>query len=566
MIELLVRHLSIRNFRGIRSLDWSIKCPVKCLIGPGDSTKTTILDAIEWALLPHWNLQIDDSDFYQTNTANMIEITATVGKLPTELLSDAKFGLYLRGWNPEDGINDEPKETDELVLSICLKIDETLEPQWTVVNDRSEGKTISHRDRAKLCINRLGTFPERHLSWSRGSTLLKITEDKSAANAAVLSASRQIRKLTDLSQIEDFNSVAVVAEKAAEKVGIKPKIGFMPNVDSKILSTNISAICLHDGDVPLRVYGLGTRRLITFGLQLDCSSNGAIVLVDEIEHGLEPYRLRRLLRVLQTEATNNNGQVILTSHSPVSVVELNVDNICIVRSDEGITKCLEIPDDMQATIRTVPEALLARKVLVCEGKTEFGLCLALENYWINEGKPNLAYLGVTLIEGGGDTSPIRAQQLKMLGYDTCLLIDSDKLDELNPSIEELKGAGVKVFYWKDKVCTEERIFLDLPFYYLEDAFNLAIEIKGKDSVVDAVLARLSLNRNQVGDTPSSWLGNGVNEEEIRRALGKVAKEKSWFKRIDYGQEIGQIVTNALAAIQDTCLADTISQIEGWLYA
>jgi putative ATP-dependent endonuclease of the OLD family len=38
-----------------------------CLIGPGDSTKTTILNAIEYALSPKWNLTFTDNDFYQSN-------------------------------------------------------------------------------------------------------------------------------------------------------------------------------------------------------------------------------------------------------------------------------------------------------------------------------------------------------------------------------------------------------------------------------------------------------------------------------------------------------------------
>ena len=38
--------IEIRNFRGIRKLDWNPSPGMNCLIGPGDSTKTTILDAI----------------------------------------------------------------------------------------------------------------------------------------------------------------------------------------------------------------------------------------------------------------------------------------------------------------------------------------------------------------------------------------------------------------------------------------------------------------------------------------------------------------------------------------
>jgi predicted ATP-dependent endonuclease of OLD family len=45
-----VKHLRIERFRGIRELDWSVGGGFICLIGPGDSTKSTILDAIDFAL------------------------------------------------------------------------------------------------------------------------------------------------------------------------------------------------------------------------------------------------------------------------------------------------------------------------------------------------------------------------------------------------------------------------------------------------------------------------------------------------------------------------------------
>ena len=37
-------YLEIQNFRGIKALVWVPAAGMNCLIGPGDSTKTTILD------------------------------------------------------------------------------------------------------------------------------------------------------------------------------------------------------------------------------------------------------------------------------------------------------------------------------------------------------------------------------------------------------------------------------------------------------------------------------------------------------------------------------------------
>lgn len=145
-----IRHIKVNNFRGIRQTEWTVNSSIACLIGPGDSTKSTILDAIEFTLSSRWNLSFDDSDFYSADVSNPIEIIVTVGQVPNELLSDEKFGLYTRGWSRKDGIHDEPAEGDEFVLSIRLRVDSNLEPEWTVINDRdNEGRKISSKELRK---------------------------------------------------------------------------------------------------------------------------------------------------------------------------------------------------------------------------------------------------------------------------------------------------------------------------------------------------------------------------------------------------------------------------------
>lgn len=39
--------IEIQNFRGVKSLDWRHIAETTALVGPGDSGKSTILDAIE---------------------------------------------------------------------------------------------------------------------------------------------------------------------------------------------------------------------------------------------------------------------------------------------------------------------------------------------------------------------------------------------------------------------------------------------------------------------------------------------------------------------------------------
>ena len=94
-----IRHLRVRNFRGIRELEWDIPSDVVCLIGPGDATKTTVLDAISYALAPGQFLGLNDADFYETKTSEEISIEVTITHPPQALLSESNYGLFQRGWS-----------------------------------------------------------------------------------------------------------------------------------------------------------------------------------------------------------------------------------------------------------------------------------------------------------------------------------------------------------------------------------------------------------------------------------------------------------------------------------
>ncbi|MBR1071232.1 ATP-dependent endonuclease, partial [Bradyrhizobium liaoningense] len=103
--------VEIINFRGIKQISWHPAPETNCLVGPSDSGKTTVIDAIELAFAPRNSLTFD-TDFYAVDPkANPIAITVTIGDLPTEFLKEDRYGHYLRGWD-EAGkkLEDDPDE------------------------------------------------------------------------------------------------------------------------------------------------------------------------------------------------------------------------------------------------------------------------------------------------------------------------------------------------------------------------------------------------------------------------------------------------------------------------
>jgi putative ATP-dependent endonuclease of OLD family len=139
-----IRHISIANFRCIQKLEWHPAPGVNCLIGPGDSGKSSILDAIDYCMGARRNVSISDADFYRLDVEQPISISITIGELDDTLKSMEAYGFYLRSYNAATGlIEDEPEAATETVLTINMKVGSDLEPIWTLVSARAEAQGLS---------------------------------------------------------------------------------------------------------------------------------------------------------------------------------------------------------------------------------------------------------------------------------------------------------------------------------------------------------------------------------------------------------------------------------------
>ena len=106
----LIRAVEIENFRSVRALTWRPHAGINCLVGPGDSGKSTILDAIDFCIGARRSLQLTDTDFCAVDIENPIRITVTLGALPDQLKNIDSYGIYLQGFNSTTGeIAPEPE-------------------------------------------------------------------------------------------------------------------------------------------------------------------------------------------------------------------------------------------------------------------------------------------------------------------------------------------------------------------------------------------------------------------------------------------------------------------------
>jgi hypothetical protein len=575
---MLIRNLNVSNFRGIKSLNWNIQSRIVCLLGQNDSTKTTILDALELGLWPRPYYSISDADFHKGDTTHPIRIEVTVGELPDELLREDKFGLFLRGFSPVAGIADDPADGLEPVVTVCCEITADLEPAWVLLKASAlEPRPLRWRDRELLGAARLGAEVDRHFTWARGSALGRMTDGENPLGSTLASVSRAAREAVAVADLPQLHESSKAARNAAMEMGAQ-FAELVPGMDIANLTFGNSLIGLHQDKIPLRLWGLGTKRLAALAIQQSGTGAEAALLIDEIEHGLEPHRIRHLLKKLSKDAdetARQRGQVILTSHSPTTAMTLNVTELGFVRRQDSMTTVTTVePGDIgevQAVIRAAPYALFGRKLVVCEGATEVGLCRGLEKYWAAaNGGVSPANLGLVLIDGCGCTqAPGRALALKKIGYDVIVLADSDQ--PLKPDETVLKAAGVEPFLWSGGLSTEERLAHDLPSTVLQELIDAAVTEFGDDLVVSHVVSCCATSPKPSGVVVAAWISGATDEGVVRRAIGRAAKTgttdsgKGWFKNVSFGERLGEITGRALPGMSGTPTFDLLSRLMQWIY-
>ena len=139
-----IRKIEIANFRGIRSLTWLPSAGINCLIGPGDSGKSTILDALDLCLGARRNIQFSDADFFNLDVKQAISICLTIGESGDALKNFETYGLFLRGFDPATGkVEDEPEKELETVLTLTLTVQSDLDPAWTLISDSAKAQNAT---------------------------------------------------------------------------------------------------------------------------------------------------------------------------------------------------------------------------------------------------------------------------------------------------------------------------------------------------------------------------------------------------------------------------------------
>lgn len=567
-----LRHLKISHFRGIDSFEQSFSNGITCIIGRGDSCKSTILDAIAYTFAQSWSLRLNDSDFYNCDPSSPIIIEGTVSDIPDDLI--VKYHNHLRGITSDGRLIDDMESDDAIeaqeVLTVRLSVSKDLEPSWDVVSyNGTEPSTIKSTDRGKLNIFSVSDYSDRHFSLNKGNPLYSLyrqlnNEPHPENENLVLNVVRDAKNAFDDNLGHRFESVIEKIKSVAGELGITLN-EMKAMLDHKDIAISENKVSIHEDGIPFRLKGKGSKRLLSLAIQLALTQPSGIILIDEIEQGLEPDRVQHLVNVL---SKYEDKQIIITTHSSNVIVEIPCTSLFIMR--KGSCRLQHVEGEMQGCIRKSPEAFFARKILVCEGATEIGFCRSINEYRIRHNKTSASCMGVRFADGTGNEMINYVLGFKDLSYPTALFCDSDCVN-INNRKQEFRDLEINVIDSEDNCSIEQQVFKDVPWNVVKALIKIAIEKvidddgktyeEAEKKIFDATNAQLDCRMAQM----TNWYQN--ESDDLRTALGLAAKNKNWYKKQTYGERMGRCILTSYSDLAESCrLKFIIDSISNWIDA
>ncbi len=567
-----LRHLKISHFRGIDSFEQSFSNGITCIIGRGDSCKSTILDAIAYTFAQSWSLRLNDSDFYNCDPSSPIIIEGTVSDIPDDLI--VKYHNHLRGITSDGRLIDDMESDDAIeaqeVLTVRLSVSKDLEPSWDVVSyNGTEPSTIKSTDRGKLNIFSVSDYSDRHFSLNKGNPLYSLyrqlnNEPHPENENLVLNVVRDAKNAFDDNLGHRFESVIEKIKSVAGELGITLN-EMKAMLDHKDIAISENKVSIHEDGIPFRLKGKGSKRLLSLAIQLALTQPSGIILIDEIEQGLEPDRVQHLVNVL---SKYEDKQIIITTHSSNVIVEIPCTSLFIMR--KGSYNLQHVEGEMQGCIRKNPEAFFARKIIVCEGATEIGFCRSINEYRISHNKTSASCMGIRFADGAGNEMINYVLGFKDLSYPTALFCDSDCVN-INNRKQEFRDLEINVIDSEDNCSIEQQVFKDVPWNVVKALIKIAIEKvidddgktyeEAEKKIFDATNAQLDCRMAQM----TNWYQN--ESDDLRTALGLAAKNKNWYKKQTYGERMGRCILTSYSDLAESCrLKFIIDSISNWIDA
>lgn len=399
--------LTVSNFRcfgdGENSFTLRLKPGLTAIVGENDSGKTAVIDALRFALGTtdqEW-YRLEDEDFHRAAgiTATQITIQCQFALEASETGAFIEYLTYSKDGKTEPSlyVNWTAKDTGERRRGRPNRHVEVCS------GEKGDGPSFAPEVRELLCATYLKPLrdADQALSAGRGSRLSQVLSSTSQVNdtgvdynsdTPVEPEKLSVRGIGDFANalLEKQNGVTAARNEVdkhlkgftlkGDQLQSRIRVGANSNPDVRLKQL------LEKLDLSLTVEGksgLGTKNTLFMACELillaqESEVSSKLLLIEEPEAHLHPQKQLRVMKALQTLATEDGIQIIVTTHSPnlASVIEL--DNLVLLWKsrafalDKDSTKLSASDYSFLQRFLDVTKANLffARGVMIVEGDAE----------------------------------------------------------------------------------------------------------------------------------------------------------------------------------------------------
>ena len=473
----------INNFRGIKKGE--VNLPNHgVLVGDNNIGKSTLFEAIDLVLGPERMRKkpvIDEHDFFAGDYLNLedtpieINIEVTVVELNEE--QKTYFKDHIRWWNTNtsnllDGPPPESTDGDNILSAIRFVFNGKYDKDeddfvgntyfQAPLKDNGERSYFTKKDKRMCGFLFLRTLRtgSRALSLERGSLLdiiLNLSKVKLNMWEEVLEKLRKVPVADDpelgvvniLSDVQNELSSLVTSDWGTDpqmKVSDLTREGLRKTLNV-FMETGVKNIREKKYIAPFKKQGTGTVNMLVLSM-LSIIANlkkNVIFAMEEPEIAIPPHTQKRIINSIREKS----AQALFTSHSPYVLEEFDPSEIVVFNNNSGFvsSRLAEFPKIVkkknykQEFRKKYCEALLAKRVLIVEGKTEYDAIPAAARR-LHELNPSefssLEALGITIInaETNSQITTI-ASHLKSLGKITLTIYDKQHEDQKKTIIDSV---------------------------------------------------------------------------------------------------------------------------------
>lgn len=545
-----IRRLEVIRFRGLQAFAWNPSPTMNVILGGGDVGKTTILEAIALLLNPSNAVTISESDYWERINTDEFVIEAVMSLPDSSDISTQRNFAWPWAWDGANAVEPAAKTDDDIpapddpVYRVRVRGTTDLELAWEIVQPHGVVDHFSVAVRRKIGLLKLSADERngRDLRLVYGSALDRLLSDP-ALRARI---GKRVSEL-DLDRSLNDKGKETIAALDARMAGAALPDGLKLGLTtSQGLSIGAMIGLLAKKDcvyLPLSTWGAGTRRMAALEIGASTEKEASVAIIDEIERGLEPYRLRKLINSLG----HAESQTFITTHSPVAIACAGKAHLWYLDAAGAIGA---LPHDkIERQQRRDPETFLAKVAVIAEGPTEVGfLRFLLKKAFATDPLDH----GVRVCDGqGNNTTLALLETLSSAGLVFAGLVDDEGT---NPGRwKKLREKlGDKLHQWPHG-CTEQHVIARVPDDKLWDllkdedgdlsgyrlrtlAHRLGISDKQPASIEEAVAAKGKTLRQLIIEA-STGSKDGAADAAQEKQWKKHSQD--WFKSYDGGDELAQ---------------------------